>query len=223
MPMKWTNLIVSCLVFILATASFAQQKAEPAKAEDKPAAETQAPAAKLAPMDKLQYRVQEDPALGNLVVGISSLGKAQFPVSVGFENVTVTVDAKGMTLDELSTAVKKELEAKYYKKATVTLALLDKYQKPGQAFFSGECKGVIQLPPGEEVTLSAALTKLGYSEFANLKKVEYYTMDKATGKKADVKILNMDAVINKGERGADKDPVIQDGDRVVVKMKLINF
>lgn len=219
--MKLTAIITGLLLLLLAGTGFAQQNTTAAQAEEKKAAD--ASVVKLAPMDKISFRVAEDPAYGNPVVAISSLGKAQFPVSAGFENVVITVDAKGLTLEELSSLVKKELEAKYYKKATVTIALLDKYQKSGQAFFSGECKGVIQLPPTEEVTLSAALTKLGYSEFANLKKVEYYTTDKATGKKADVRILNMEAVISKGERGADKDPVLQDGDRVVVKQKFINF
>jgi len=215
--MKLTTLITGMLALLTATASFAQAAAE-AKTE-----ETNAPVAKLAPMDKLQYRVQEDPAQGSCVVAVSSLGKVQFPVSIGFENVVVTVEAKGMTMEGVKVALRKQLEARYYKKATITLSLVDKAQKMGQAFFTGECRGVMPLPPGEEISLSSALIKLGYSEFANLKKVELYTEDKATGKKADVQVLNMDEVIKKGARGKDKDPILQDGDRVVVKQKNFVF
>jgi hypothetical protein len=135
----------------------------------------------------------------------------------------VTVDAKGQTIEEVAQALKKQLEARYYKKATISLSLVDKAQKMGQAFFTGECRGVVPLPGGEEVLVSTALIKLGYSEFANLKKVEYYTIDKATGKKADVRILNMEDVIKKGLRGEDKDPVLQDGDRIVVNQKRFVF
>jgi protein involved in polysaccharide export with SLBB domain len=218
--MKLTTFITCALALLTATASLAQSTAGAKAAETN---EVAAPAAKLMPMDKLQYRVQEDPAQGSCVVAVSSLGKVQFPVSIGFENIVVTVDAKGLTLDEVTAALKKQLEARYYKTATISLSVVDKAQKMGQAFFTGECRGVMPLPPGEEILLSSALIKLGYSEFANLKKVELYTEDKATGKKADVQVFNMDEVIKKGARGKDKDPILQDGDRVVVKQKSFVF
>lgn len=220
--MKLTTLITCALALLTATASFSASAAD-AKVTETKTAETNAPVAKLAPMDKLQYRVLEDPAQGFTQVAVSSLGKIAFPVSLGFENIVVTVDAKGQTVDEVAAAVKKQLEARYYKKATISLSLVDKAQKMGQAFFTGECRGVVPVPSGEEVLLSTALIKLGYSEFANLKKVEYYTIDKATGKKADVRILNMEDVIKKGLRGEDKDPVLQDGDRIVVNQKRFVF
>jgi protein involved in polysaccharide export with SLBB domain len=213
--MKLTTFMAFALALLTCTAGFAQQPPT--------GTATETNAVKLAPMDKLLYRVQEDPASGSSQVAVSSLGKIQFPVSMGFENVVVSVDAKGLTIDEVAEALKKQLEAKYYKKATISLSLVDKAQKMGQAFFTGEAKGVVALPPGEEVSLSSALIKLGYSEFANLKKVELQRMDKTTGKKLPVQVLNMEAVIKKGERGAEKDPILQDDDRIRVPERSFSF
>ncbi|MCD6050000.1 MAG: hypothetical protein K0Q55_1403, partial [Verrucomicrobia bacterium] len=167
---------------------------------------------KLAVMDKLRFRVEEDPSSGSKIIGVNSLGQVSVPVSVGFEDPEISVDAKGLTLEELSAALKQKLEGKYYKKATIKLTLVDKSQKGGEALFSGECRGVMPLPANEEVLLSTALIKLNPSEFANLRKVEVYRADKVTGKKMDPIIMDMEAVIKKGDRRKEKDLVLQDGD-----------
>lgn len=192
------------------------------QAQETPATTTNA-AVKLENMDKVRFRVEEDPISGSQVVAVNSLGRLVVPVSVGFEDPVVSVPAKGMTLDEIREAIQKQLEGKYYKKATIKLSLVDKTQKVGQALFIGECRGVMPIPPDEEVLLSTAIIKLGYSEFANLKKVEVYRLDKATGKAMDPIVLNMESVIKKGERGEGKDLILQDGDRVNVKEKTFVF
>jgi len=178
---------------------------------------------KLESMDKVRFRVEEDPSVGSTVVAVNPLGQVVVPVSMGFEDPVVTIAARGMTVDELKEAIQKQMEGRYYKKATVKLTLVDKTQKMGQALFIGECRGVMPIPPNEEVLLSTALIKLGYSEFANLKKVELYREDKATGKKQDPIILDMEAVIKKGDRSKDKDIVLQDGDRINVREKRLVF
>lgn len=178
---------------------------------------------KLDVMDKVRFRVEEDPSTGSKVEAVGPLGKLTLPVSMGFEDPVITVDAKGLTLEELSEAIRKELEGKYYKKATIKLSIVDKTQKVGQALFIGECRGVMPLPPNEEVLLSTALIKLGYSEFANLRKVEVYREDKITGNKQDAMVFDMEAVIKKGDRTKNKDLVLQDGDRVNVREKTLLF
>jgi len=178
-------------------------------------------AVKLEKHDKVLYRVEEDPSSGSKVVGISALGKAQVPVSMAFEDTVVTVDAAGKTLDELAEAIKGQLEGKYYKKATVKLTLVDKAQKVGQAIFMGETRGVVQIVPGEEITVATAIAKLGSSEFANLKKVELFRVDKSTGKQLDKQIIDVETVLKKGDR--TKDVILQDEDRVNVPEKKFLF
>lgn len=174
-------------------------------------------------MDKVRFRVEEDPSIGSQVLAVNSLGRLTVPVSMGFEDPVITVEARGVTVEELREAIKKQLEGRYYKKATVKLTIVDKTQKVGQALFIGESRGSIPLPPNEEVLLSTALIKLGYSEFANLKKVELYRVDAATGKTQDPIILDMEAVIKKGDRDKAKDIVLQDGDRINVREKRLVF
>lgn len=188
-------------------------------AQEQPAA----PALKLDSMDKVRFRVEEDPSTGSTILAVNSLGKLTLPVSMGFEDPVITVDARGLTVEELKTAIQQKLEGRFYKKATVRLTLVDKTQKVGQALFIGECRGVMPLPPGEEVLLSTALIKLGYTEFANLKKVELFREDKVTGRKQAPIVLDMEAVIKKGDRSKEKDIILQDGDRVNVPEKKFVF
>lgn len=178
-------------------------------------------AVKLEKHDKVLYRVEEDPSSGSKVVGISALGKAQVPVSMAFEDTVVTVDAAGKTLEELAEAIKGQLEGKYYKKATVKLTLVDKAQKMGQAIFMGETRGVVQIMPGEEITVATAIAKLGSTEFANLKKVELFRVDKSTGKQLDKQIIDVETILKKGDR--TKDVILQDEDRVNVPEKHFLF
>ena len=178
---------------------------------------------KLEAMDKVRFRVEEDPSTGSRILAVNSLGRVSCPVSMGFEDPEISILAKGLTVDQLGEEIKKQLEGKFYKKATIKLTLVDKTQKVGQALFIGECRGVMPIPANEEVLLSTALIKLGYSEFANLKKVELYREDKATGKKSDALIFDMEAVIKKGDRSKEKDIVLQDGDRINVREKKLVF
>ncbi len=206
-----TRIYLLCLLWLAVSGLHAQ---------DQPATNS---VVKLESMDKVRFRVEEDPSVGSTVVAVNPLGQVVVPVSMGFEDPVVTIPAKGLTVEELKEAIRKQMEGKYYKKATVKLTLVDKTQKMGQALFIGECRGVMPIPPNEEVLLSTALIKLGYSEFANLKKVELYREDKATGKKQDPIILDMEAVIKKGDRSKDKDIVLQDGDRINVREKRLVF
>jgi protein involved in polysaccharide export with SLBB domain len=206
-----TRLYLLCLLWLAASGLPAQDQAA-----------TNA-LVKLENMDKVRFRVDEDPSVGSTVLAVNPLGQVTVPVSMGFEDPVVTVVAKGLTVEELKEAIRKQLEGRYYKKATIKLTLVDKTQKIGQALFIGECRGVMPLPPNEEVLLSTALIKLGYSEFANLKKVELYREDKATGKKQDAIVLDMEAVIKKGDRSKGKDIILQDGDRINVREKKLMF
>ncbi|HEY1170100.1 MAG TPA: hypothetical protein VGH19_01915 [Verrucomicrobiae bacterium] len=192
------------------------------QAQEQPQSVTNAPA-KLDVMDKVRFRVEEDPSTGSKVEAVGPLGRLTVPVSIGFDDPVVSVDAKGLTIDEVSEALRKQLEGKYYKKATIKLSIVDKSQKVGQALFIGECRGVMPLPPGEEVLLSTALIKLGYSEFANLRKVEVFREDKISGNKQDALVFDMESVIKKGDRSKSKDLVLQDGDRINVREKTFLF
>ncbi len=178
----------------------------------------------LGQQDKIGYHIDEDPVKANdfLVLTVSAIGEVYFPVSVSFQDTQIPIVAKGKTLAQVQAELKTKLEAEYYNKATVRLRLLDPNRKAGQVIFTGETRGILSLPPGETKSLSQALVQLGYSEFANLKKVEVSRADPSNnGKPAAPIIVDIDAVLNKNDRS--KDLILQDGDYVKVSQKWFNI
>ena len=169
------------------------------------------------PGDKLYFRIEEDPAparTGDEVFVVSALGTVQFPVTRGAD-AAVTVNVKGKTLTQIKEEVKKKLDEDYYVDAHLRLSLKDQTQRPGKVLFTGAVKAnVLQLIPGQTVTIYEAIAQVGTTEFANLKKVVLNRVDATTQK---IKVMTVDIDLIRKDR--TKDLPLQDGDRIEVKEK----
>jgi len=172
----------------------------------------------LIPGDQIRFHLEEDPAPGNepIYVTVTPLDDVQFPVSREFMQTVVTVKTQKRTLEKIKADLKGQLEADYYFKASIELYLIDRAKQYGVVLFFGAVKGSIPLPPGEKVLISDAMLKLGYSAYANLKKVKIRRMNAETGKEDSI-VVNVHDILHKGKR--DKDRELLDGDRVEVPEK----
>ena len=134
----------------------------------------------------------------------------------------VTINIRGKNLGQVKEELKRKLEADYYYRATVELFLIDRTKSVGKVIFFGKggVHGVVQLLPGRETLLSEAIVHLHPTRFANLKKVKVNRIDPETQKTEEI-IVNVDAVLYKGDRS--KDLILQDGDRVEVPDRGIVF
>ncbi|MDX1952118.1 MAG: polysaccharide biosynthesis/export family protein [Verrucomicrobiota bacterium] len=174
----------------------------------------------LAPMDKLSILIQEDPAPGKATeLSVSALGDIVVPISRCCEE-SINLNVRGKTVEQVQKELTAELEKQYYAKATVQLKLVDPNRKKGQALFRGAVRGnIVQLEQGSRKTLWEALTEVGTTEFADLRKVKLDRVDPSTGQNS-ITYHDMEAV-NKGAR--DKDVELKDGDRITVKEKFFNW
>ena len=172
---------------------------------------------RLGPQDKITYRVEEDPIKTGQSepLTVSALGDLELPVSRGYDE-RIIVQAKGRSLAEVQAEITVKLESEYYKQATVHLRLVNQSRRLGQVLFYGMVRGTIELPPGEQKTLSAAIIQLGYNGFADLKRVKLHRIDPAT---RDNKTITVDVkeVLKTNDRS--KDIILQDEDRVEVLEK----
>lgn len=179
-------------------------------------AQSVAPAYKLSPMDKLSVSISQDPIPGKPVeINVSPLGDLTIPVSRCCEDSLTVTNIAGKTIEDVEKQLKQRLEEEFYEKATVQLRLIDPTRRKGQVLLRGAVRGsMVQLDPGKPKTLFEALTEVGYTEYANLKKVK---LDRPG---QTVKYFDIQAV-GKGDR--TKDVELQDGDRVTVDEKFWNF
>ncbi|MSU36261.1 MAG: hypothetical protein EXS36_14425 [Pedosphaera sp.] len=173
--------------------------------------------------DTLRYTISEDPVNSNgidpMEVFITEIGDAHFPVSRGTDRI-VTLVAKGKQLDDLRKELTKRLEEDYYHHATVSLNLYSSGRKNlsgvgPKAIFFGEVKGTVPLLEGERKTITEAIIQMGYSEWADLRKVKI-SRKSSSGKPEIVKV-NVDEIMKKNL--LDKDIELKDGDRVDVPAK----
>ena len=178
----------------------------------------------LGPADKLHFKLVEDPVKvsDQCIVHVTALGQAMFPVSRGFDE-TILIQTKGRTVDDVMKELKAKLEDKYYKTATVQLTLVSQTVQPGRALFVGPAiKGFVTMTPGVPTYLTDAISERGFTEFANLSRVE---IDRVTDDpdKPNKIVVNVEAIMKnkKGER--KNDIVLEDGDRITVKDKWWNL
>lgn len=219
--MKHVLHTILAVLLVLASSGFA---AEPAAAAG--TAKPAAPAAGyenqvLNPMDKLSFRIQEDPVRGAPEqVSVTALYELHFPISRGAPDL-ISIQVKGKTLQQVRQELKAALDADYYRNATVDLKLLDRSQKGGQILFYGSVRTyTIPLAPGEQKTLLEGVLQAGPTEWANLKRVELQRIDPGT-QKPEIKVIDIEAIKN-GDR--KNDLLLQDGDRIKipeVKFKLL--
>ena len=170
---------------------------------------------RLGPQDKITYRVEEDPIKTGQpeALTVSALGELELPVSRGYDE-RIIVQANGRNLTEIKAEIKAKLENGYYKQATVHLRLVNQSRRVGQVLFYGKMvRGAIELFPNEPKMLSAAIIQLGYSDFADLKRVKLHRIDPATGTNQTTTV-DVKSILKTNDRS--KDILLQDGDRVEV-------
>jgi protein involved in polysaccharide export with SLBB domain len=176
----------------------------------------------IGPGDKVHFFIEEDPVkgVGPIELMVSPSGDINFPVS-RTSDVLISVDTRGKSLARIKEELKAKLDSEYYVNATVFLRVHQQVQKAGQVLFSGQVRSnVLPIAPGETVTLFEAMIKVGYSDFANLKKVKLNRRDPAT-QKMEQRTFDVDAML-KGDRS--KDLPLQDGDHVEVpEKKIVGF
>jgi len=173
----------------------------------------------IGPGDTVSLEIVEDKA-PPILKRISDTGDLDVP-NLG------RVHAAGRTCADVAAQIKRQLEASLYYKATVKLAIEQISAKragiAGKVFISGEVKltSPQELTPGETLTVSGAVVKAGGgTPFADLKNVKLTRKNKG-GSGSTSFIINVRAVLEKGEM--DKDRELMDGDYIFVPRKIINF
>jgi protein involved in polysaccharide export with SLBB domain len=138
------------------------------------------------------------------------------------------VRVSGQTAKDAEKTIKVLLEKEYYYTATV-LVSIDQVSiapvKMGSVLVSGSKNNVVRvqgqqmLVAGEPLTLTTAVLKAMPTEWANLRKVQITRMKKEGG--IEKIIVDVEKIIKTGD--ANSDPVLQDGDRILVPDKWIRL
>lgn len=172
----------------------------------------------LKPGDKLHFMIEEDPARsGPQEVIVSPLGDLLFAVSRN-SDVSIPISSNNKTLGAIKQELKEKLDADYYVDCHLYLKIHEQLGQKGEILFSGQVRAnILPLAPGERITLFEAMLKVGYTDFANLKKVVLHRKETETGKSTSV-VFNVDAMI-KGDRS--KDIELKDGDHIEVREKTL--
>ena len=141
----------------------------------------------------------------------------------------------GLTTDELTAKIKAVLERDYFTHATVTVAVENQPMSSGPSpaaggppsavgiiYMLGEIgrPGPMQLPPGEEFTLTKAVIAAGgFSTFARGEHVRVIRYC-GTGRKYET-FVNVARIMKRGE--FEDDLVLRPNDWVIVPQKVISF
>jgi protein involved in polysaccharide export with SLBB domain len=159
--------------------------------------------------DQLSFSIEEDhdPAMP-LVVGATG--------DVRIEPLCA-VHVAGLTVDGARDAIKRRLEADYYKHATIRLTLERANQNfaLGFVYLSGEIAKVGGLPlfADHPMTLSQAVTNAGgLGTYGDGRKVRVTRTTKGGG--SEVIVKDVKAILQSGRR--DLDMTLQDGDQIFV-------
>ncbi len=199
----------------------------------RPAADVEAPAATgtvysrvnvgddyvLRPGDKVSFSVAEERKAPQELTVMAS-GEIDVPY-IGRYSVA------GRSCHAVEAGLKAELEKKYFKHATVTLALNQAGAMPLtgtsniRVYFTGaiRAQGAREFTPDNTITVSKAiLIAGGFSDFADQKKVQL--IRHLPNGKSQITVVNVHDVLL-GKPG--NDPVLQGEDLIRVPEKLINF
>ena len=134
------------------------------------------------------------------------------------------ISVVGRTCAEISSELKRKLEADYYNQADVTLGIsqVNLSASRGRVFLSGYvgAPGAQDLPSNERTTVSAAIMRAGgIREFGDDKRVKVTRTGK-DGKNVSF-IVNYHYIVDQGHR--EKDVELEDGDYINIPRKFINF
>ena len=171
--------------------------------------------------DIIRYSLEEDPVRGKefMAVTVTQLYDAHFPVSRGFEKLVI-INVRSKKLAGVKESLVRELEEKYYKKASVDLSL---YSTGDGAFgvlgpkviVFGELSGSFAIREGEKLMCSEVVLRAGgggtRTEWADLKRVKVHRKA-VDGGKAETLTVDVDAVLRKNKQ--DEDVELKDGDKI---------
>lgn len=169
---------------------------------------------KLMKGDRVSYRVvqeRKDPCS----LTVTDSGELEVPL-IG------RVQAAGLTCRALARNIKKALDKDYFYNATVIIGLdFETSKSSGVVYVMGQVQtqGVQQIPPSDSnFTVSKALLQAGgFSDFANKKKVK---LIRKKGDSNETIMINANELLD-GKGG--NDPVLHEGDIIMVPEKIVNF
>jgi protein involved in polysaccharide export with SLBB domain len=172
---------------------------------------------KLNPSDRLSYRVVEEHK-PPVALFVTDSGEVEVPL-IG------RVSASNKTCRQLAYDIKGPLEKDYFYKATVIIGLdFSSNRSRGKIYITGEVRGggPMEIPADETFTVSKALLRAGgFGDFANKRKVKLMRKKADNSSETETILVDVEDIIEHGHY--DKDPVLNDGDMIVVPKKLINF
>jgi polysaccharide export outer membrane protein len=136
------------------------------------------------------------------------------------------IHVAGKTCADVAAEITRLLEAQYYHKATVRLAIDQfstvKIGTAGKVYLSGDVKvpGAQEIPVGEKMNVSAAIVRAGGgTQFGDLKKVKLTR--KGAGGASETIIVNVKAVLEDGKLEQDRE--LRDGDNIFVPRRLVTW
>lgn len=169
--------------------------------------------------DTVSFQIVEDRILNLQAVPASLVVMDSGEVDVPY---TGRVKAVDKTCNQLGEEIKKELEKKYYKKATVVLSLNVANRLLGRVYIWGQVhsQGPVNLVVNEQLTAAKAIMQAGgFADFANKRKVKVVrTAPQGTNQTFD---LDMTDIMDKGD--TEKDIALKPNDMIIVPSRLINF
>ncbi len=163
--------------------------------------------------DQLEYFILEE-GQDEQMIFVDEQGKVNVPL-IG------SIDAKGLSLEELAGKIKALLEEKYYKQATVVLNKhFSQDSGRGKVFILGQVvtQGPVIIPNNELLTLTKAILSAGgFTPIADLSTVSVTRSDPDKPEEKIRTVINMHEVLDQGN--LSKDIILQANDVVLVSEK----
>lgn len=163
--------------------------------------------------DQLEYFILEE-GQDEQMIFVDEQGKVNVPL-IG------SIDAKGLSLEELAAKIKALLEEKYYKQATVVLNKhFSQDSGRGKVFILGQVvnQGPVIIPNNELLTLTKAILSAGgFTPIADLSTVSVTRNDPDKPEEKIRTVINMHEVLDQGN--LSKDIILQANDVVLVSEK----
>jgi polysaccharide biosynthesis/export protein len=163
--------------------------------------------------DQLEYFILEE-GQDEQMIFVDEQGKVNVPL-IG------SIDAKGLSLEELAGKIKALLEEKYYKQATVVLNKhFSQDSGRGKVFILGQVvnQGPVIIPNNELLTLTKAILSAGgFTPIADLSTVSVTRNDPDKPEEKIRTVINMHEVLDQGN--LSKDIILQANDVVLVSEK----
>jgi len=165
--------------------------------------------------DRVSFQILEEDA-EPAILPVASSGEISFPL-VG------RIRAVGRTCKQVASEVEQRLEKRYYRDATVSLALEQETTAPeGKYFVTGQVRsqGAIEIPRGETVTVAQAILHAGgFADFADKRRVRVIR-PLGNGEREAYKV-DVKAVLEKGD--LSKDMLVRPGDYIIVPERMFNL